>query len=122
EFLPFRDVLGRLGLRKLTEGSVDFLPGEGRRTLRLAGLPPASALICYEAAFPAEATDPGDRPAWIVNITNDAWFGRSSGPDQQLAMAPVGAVAGGGARGPVRPIPGSPACPTPMAGWASASA
>ncbi len=92
EFLPFRDVLGRLGLRKLTEGSVDFLPGEGRRTLRFAGLPPASALICYEAAFPAEATDPGDRPAWIVNITNDAWFGRSSGPYQHLAMARMRAV------------------------------
>lgn len=92
EFLPLRGVLGRLGLRKLTEGSVDFRPGEGRRSLHLPGLPPASPLICYEAAFPAQATDPGDRPAWLVNITNDAWFGRSSGPYQHLAMARMRAV------------------------------
>ena len=92
EFLPFRSILGRLGLGKLTQGSIDFLPGPGRVTLRLAGLPPASPLICYEAAFPGDATDPDDRPAWLVNITNDAWFGRSSGPYQHLAMARMRAV------------------------------
>ena len=55
-------------------------------------VPPASPLICYEAAFPGHATDPSDRPAWLVNITNDAWFGRSSGPYQHLAMARMRAV------------------------------
>jgi apolipoprotein N-acyltransferase len=92
EFLPFRAVLGRLSLSKLTQGSIDFLPGPGRMTLRVAGLPPASPLICYEAAFPGGATVAGDRPAWLVNITNDAWFGRSSGPYQHLAMARMRAV------------------------------
>ena len=92
EFLPFRSVLGQLGLGKLTQGSIDFLPGTGRVTLRVAGLPPASPLICYEAAFPGAATAAGDRPAWLVNITNDAWFGRSSGPYQHLAMARMRAV------------------------------
>lgn len=92
EFLPFRSVLGELGLGKLTQGSIDFIPGPGRATLRLAGLPPASPLICFEAAFPGEATASGDRPAWLVNITNDAWFGRSSGPYQHLAMARMRAV------------------------------
>jgi apolipoprotein N-acyltransferase len=92
EFLPFREVLGHLGLRKLTQGTIDFVPGPGRVTLRLPGLPPASPLICYEAAFPGRATDPADRPAWLVNITNDAWFGRSSGPYQHLAMARMRAV------------------------------
>ena len=95
EFLPFRNVLRHLGLRKLTQGSIDFVPGPGRVTLHLAGLPPASPLICYEAAFPAHATDPSDRPAWLVNITNDAWFGRSSGPYQHLAMARMRAVEDG---------------------------
>ena len=92
EFLPFRELLGQLGLGKLTRGSIDFMPGPGRVTLRLAGLPPASPLICYEAAFPDSATAGGDRPAWLVNITNDAWFGRSSGPYQHLAMARMRAV------------------------------
>ncbi|MGE3741821.1 MAG: apolipoprotein N-acyltransferase, partial [Geminicoccaceae bacterium] len=92
EFLPIRSVLGQLGLGKLTEGSIDFQPGKGRVSLRVDDLPPASPLICYEAAFPAAATDPADRPAWLVNITNDAWFGRSSGPYQHLAMARMRAV------------------------------
>ena len=80
------------GLRKLTQGSIDFSPGPGRVTLPLPNLPAASPLICYEAAFPGKATAPGARPAWLVNITNDAWFGRSSGPYQHLAMARMRAV------------------------------
>jgi apolipoprotein N-acyltransferase len=92
EFLPFRALLGRLGLGKLTQGSIDFVSGPGRMTLRFAGLPAASPLICYEAAFPGAATVAEDRPAWLVNITNDAWFGRSSGPFQHLAMARMRSV------------------------------
>jgi apolipoprotein N-acyltransferase len=93
EFLPFRALLGRIGLEKLTRGSLDFLPGPGRVTLDVPGVGPASPLICYEAAFPAEATAPGGpRPAWLVNITNDGWFGVSSGPYQHLAMARMRAV------------------------------
>ena len=92
EFLPFRRVLKHLGLRKLTEGAIDFAPGPGRVTLQLPNLPPASPLICYEAAFPGEATATGERPAWLVNITNDAWFGRSSGPFQHLVMARMRAI------------------------------
>jgi apolipoprotein N-acyltransferase len=55
-------------------------------------MPPASPLICYEVAFPADATDSADRPDWLINITNDAWFGRSSGPYQHLAMARMRSV------------------------------
>ena len=68
------------------------MPGSGRRVVTLPGLPPFSPLICYEAIFPGDAT-PGDiRPAWLVNITNDAWFGRSSGPYQHLGMARLRAI------------------------------
>ncbi|MGI9434108.1 MAG: apolipoprotein N-acyltransferase [Geminicoccaceae bacterium] len=92
EFLPWRAVLSRIGLQKITEGTIDFQPGGGAKTLALAGLPPFSPLICYEAIFTGEVVDPDDRPAWILNITNDAWFGQSSGPYQHLAMARMRAI------------------------------
>jgi apolipoprotein N-acyltransferase len=92
EFLPLRAVLSRIGLDKLTHGSIDFQPGPGRQTITLPGLPPFSPLICYEAIFPGSVVDPGARPDWLLNITNDAWFGRSSGPYQHLAMARMRAI------------------------------
>ena len=92
EFLPFRSVLGRLGLEKLTEGSIDFQAGRGPETLALPGLPPFSPLICYEAIFPGRAVTPNARPEWLLNITNDAWFGDSSGPYQHFAMARFRAI------------------------------
>ena len=67
-------------------------PGPGLRTLVVPGLPPVGPLICYEAIFPAEVVAPHDRPAWLVNVTNDAWFGNSSGPRQHLAAARARAV------------------------------
>jgi apolipoprotein N-acyltransferase len=69
-----------------------FASGPGPRTLVLPGVPPAGALICYEAIFPAEVVDPAHRPAWLVNVTNDAWFGNSTGPRQHLAAARMRAV------------------------------
>ena len=69
-----------------------FAPGPGPRTLHVPGLPPFGALICYEAIFPGEIVDRADRPAWLVNVTNDAWFGNSSGPRQHLAAARMRAV------------------------------
>jgi apolipoprotein N-acyltransferase len=92
EFLPLRGLLGRIGLNKLTGGSIDFESGPGRRTITLPGLPPFSPLICYEAIFPGAAVDRSARPAWLLNVTNDGWFGRSSGPYQHLAMARLRAV------------------------------
>jgi len=67
-------------------------PGPGPLTLHIAGLPPVGPLICYEAIFPGQVVDEADRPAWMVNITNDAWFGDSSGPRQHLAAARIRAV------------------------------
>ena len=92
EFLPLRGVLGRLGLDKLTHGSIDFQAGPGRQTIELPGLPPVSPLICYEAILSGNVVDRSDRPDWLLNVTNDAWFGRSSGPYQHFAMARMRAI------------------------------
>ena len=78
-------------LARVNAGSIDFLPGPGARTLDLPGFPAAGIQICYEIIFPAMVVDEGHRPAWIVNISNDAWFG-SWGPPQHLAQARLRAI------------------------------
>jgi apolipoprotein N-acyltransferase len=70
---------------------MDFTPGPGPVELHAPGLPPFGALICYEVIFPG-AVVPTPRPDWLVNITNDAWFGHSAGPWQHLAAARLRAV------------------------------
>ena len=89
EYVPFGDVLP---LHKITPGSIDLSAGPGPRTIALAGLPPFSPIICYEAIFPGAVIDAKARPAWILNATNDAWYGRSSGPYQHFAIARTRAV------------------------------
>jgi apolipoprotein N-acyltransferase len=69
-----------------------FARGEGPRTLHVPGLPPFGPLICYEAIYSGQVVDEADRPEWMVNITNDAWFGNSTGPRQHLAAARMRAV------------------------------
>jgi apolipoprotein N-acyltransferase len=87
EFLPFENVLKPLGFRKVVTVPESFAAGPGPRNVSLPGLAPAAVLICYEAIFPHDLIDPAERPSWIVNVTNDAWFGNSSGPYQHLAQA-----------------------------------
>lgn len=89
EYVPLR---GILPLAKLTPGRIDFSAGPGPGTLDLAGLPPFSPLICYEVIFPGAVVASGERPRWLLNVTNDAWFGRSSGPYQHFAAARMRAV------------------------------
>jgi apolipoprotein N-acyltransferase len=69
-----------------------FTPGSGPKTLHVPGLPPFAPLICYEAIFSGQIVDEKDRPAWMVNITDDAWFGDSAGPRQHFADARLRAV------------------------------
>jgi apolipoprotein N-acyltransferase len=92
EFMPLRDLLAQVGLSQLARGGLDFQAGPGRTTIALPGLPPFSPLICYEAIFSGRVFAPGSRPDWLLNITNDGWFGRSSGPYQHLAMARMRAI------------------------------
>ncbi len=91
EYMPLWSVLRYLGLPQFTTGS-GLAPGPGPRTLRLDDVPPFSALICYEAIFPREVVAPGERPAWLVQLTNDAWFGSFAGPQQHLAQARIRAI------------------------------
>lgn len=92
EYLPLRSVLEVLGLDKVVPGGTDFSPGPGIKTLDLAGLPPVGVLICYEIIFPGAVADRRERPEWLLNITNDAWYGRSAGPYQHFEMTRVRAV------------------------------
>jgi apolipoprotein N-acyltransferase len=91
EFVPMRPLLRRLGVEKLAHGAGDYTAGAGPATLDVPGAPGASPLICYEAIFPGR-TDPRRRPGWLVNVTNDAWFGLTSGPYQHFASARLRAV------------------------------
>jgi apolipoprotein N-acyltransferase len=84
EYIPFHKELGFLSA---LVGRGSFEQGKGHVTLDLPGLPAFAPVICYEAIFPGEIVGPGPRPRWIINITNDAWFGVSSGPYQHLASA-----------------------------------
>lgn len=92
EYLPFRSLLSAIGLRKLTNDIGAFAPGPGPQTVRLSNLPAVSPLICYEIIFPGAVTDQAQRPGWIVNLTNDAWFGDTSGPPQHLAQTRMRAI------------------------------
>lgn len=90
EYVPGR---GLLPLLKITWGAVDFSSGPGLRTIAVPGAPPASPLICYEAVFAGEVVGRDQpRPGWLLNVTNDGWFGMSSGPYQHLASARLRAI------------------------------
>lgn len=89
EYVPFR---GWLPIGKITPGSTDLSAGSGPQTIALPGIPAFSPLVCYEVIFPGAVADPDTRPAWLLNPTNDAWYGRSSGPYQHFAIARTRAV------------------------------
>ena len=80
EYLPFQEWMERLGFEQLTKVHGGFIPGTRRRPLEIPHAPAALPLICYEAVFPADVAERGDRPGWIVNLTNDGWFGIRPAP------------------------------------------
>ncbi|PPR38256.1 MAG: hypothetical protein CFH35_01175, partial [Alphaproteobacteria bacterium MarineAlpha9_Bin5] len=84
EYVPLRDWLP---IDKLVEGSRDYSRGNAERTLELEGLPLVGPLICFEVIFPGSVVDKTKRPQWLLNLTNDAWYGNSTGPYQHLVQA-----------------------------------
>jgi apolipoprotein N-acyltransferase len=93
EYLPFQGFFERLGLMQLTDVRGGYITGGHHTTLTVPGAPPVLPLVCYEIIFPEEARAfSGARPAWIVNVTNDGWFGLSSGPYQHFQQARVRAI------------------------------
>ena len=87
EYLPMRPILSAIGLSRLAPGDLDFAPGPGPRTIALPhGWGKVGFQLCYEIIFSGEVVDRADRPDFIFNPSNDAWFGRW-GPPQHLAQA-----------------------------------
>ena len=115
EYLPFQDLLERLGLVQLTKVRGGFIPGDRRLNQPAPGAPNFLPLVCYEIIFPGDAvprrahtgwlyrhlgryldwpsvTGTGERPGWLLNLTNDGWFGASAGPYQHFQQARVRAI------------------------------
>ena len=92
EFLPLAWALEPLGFRQVVETPGSFVSGPGPRTVTLPGGLRAGLTVCYEAIFPDRLVDDANRPQVIVNVTNDGWFGRSTGPWQHMAQARLRAI------------------------------
>jgi apolipoprotein N-acyltransferase len=92
EYLPFQNLLERFGFTQLTKVRGGFSAGTRRRPMAVPLAPAAMPLICYEIIFPGEAVPAGERPGWLLNVTNDGWFGNSIGPYQHFQQARVRAI------------------------------
>ena len=87
EYLPMRGLMSSIGLARLAPGDLDFAPGPGPRSIDLGGQwGRVGVQLCYEIIFSGRVVDQSNRPGFIFNPSNDAWFG-SWGPPQHLAMA-----------------------------------
>lgn len=94
EYIPFGDRLNAwFGLRAFAaQAGFGYAAGPGPRVLDLGPLGRAMPLICYEAVFPLEVNAPEERPGWLLQITNDAWFGTLTGPFQHAGIARLRAI------------------------------
>lgn len=91
EYVPAQGLMTRLGLARLAPGNLGFLPGPGPRTLTLPGFPDTGVQICYEIIFPSAVVEPGRRPGWLLQPSNDSWYGASM-PPQHLDQARLRAI------------------------------
>ena len=96
EYLPLESLLAPLGIKKLVHVGDGFTSGPEPRPVFPEAIPPLQPLICYEGLYPGFARRgaqlSGRRPRWIVNVSNDAWFGRTSGPWQHLNLSSYRAI------------------------------
>ena len=87
EYVPFSSLLP---LKKLVQFPSDFTPGPGPEIISVKGIPNFIPMICYEGIFPganfAASESPAKQPFWLLSISNDGWFGKSSGPYQHLVQ------------------------------------
>jgi apolipoprotein N-acyltransferase len=95
EYVPLGGLLERIGLSSLSRLVGGFSPGLAYRTVPVPHAPAMAPLICYEVIFPDEGVDRDNRPGWIVNVTNDGWFGMTAGPYQHFAQVRMKAIAEG---------------------------
>ncbi|WP_156681429.1 apolipoprotein N-acyltransferase [Sphingomonas profundi] len=91
EYLPMRPILSAIGLSRLAPGDLDFWPGPGPRSFDLPGFGVVGVQVCYEIIFSGQVIDRANRPTFLFNPSNDAWFG-ASGPPQHLAQARLRAI------------------------------
>ena len=94
KLVPFGEYMPRWIPVKITPDVLGsgFMPGPGPETLVVPGLPSFGPLICYEAIFTGEIVDEQHRPQFLVNVTDDSWFGDTAGPRQHFADARLRAV------------------------------
>jgi apolipoprotein N-acyltransferase len=97
EYMPASKLMGAIGFKKLVHMADDgYTPGPKPQQMPIAGYGLVQPLICYESLFPGfvrgGALKSGARPGWIVNVSNDAWFGQTSGPWQHLNLASYRAI------------------------------
>ncbi|HEX5281433.1 MAG TPA: apolipoprotein N-acyltransferase [Micropepsaceae bacterium] len=90
EYLPFENAMRAIGITEVA-ASTGFSSGTGPQTFSVPGAPPVTPLICYEIIFPQAVTGT-PRPSWLVNMTDDSWFGPNAGPKQHLLIAQVRAI------------------------------
>lgn len=91
EYLPAQELLQAIGLEQLTRQRGGYSSGPGPRSMAVPGAPDAGPLVCYEVIFPGNVVG-NERPGWLLNTTNDAWFGDSIGPRQHFFQARMRAV------------------------------
>ncbi|WP_245155672.1 apolipoprotein N-acyltransferase [Paracoccus ravus] len=96
EYTPWGDQLSAFGIRAFAaQHGFGYSPGPAPRILRFSALPPVQPLICYEAVFSRHLISGPNRPEWLLQVTNDGWFGQLSGPWQHLAQAQLRAIESG---------------------------
>jgi apolipoprotein N-acyltransferase len=96
EYMPMEKLMTAIGFKKMVHVGDGFTPGAQPQPMSAPGVPRVQPLICYESLFPGltreGATLGGGRAEWIVNVSNDAWFGQTSGPWQHLNLASYRAI------------------------------
>jgi apolipoprotein N-acyltransferase len=92
EYLPLAWLLEPLGFRKVVNVPESFSEGVGPSFVSIPGVGRVAMQICYEAIFPQTLPSGHKRPDWLLNVTNDGWFGNSAGPYQHLAQLRMRAI------------------------------